>query len=198
MNGAFSLITIVLLGCWGLAFSVASAFIVGSIQTQQHTTTNCRTATTTEHRYCNVVPEPRGLHRMASSTTSSELSDSIPDKTMEEVWRYAKKPLISVGGKGATKKHGNSLRQLLDDHTVVKVKVNTKSFGTLENAYERLRELTVESGASQDIELIQMREKERTIMFGLPGTVENVKNGSFPPAPVEDDDDDAAGNDDAE
>mmetsp|Transcript_27952 Transcript_27952/g.60137 ORF Transcript_27952/g.60137 Transcript_27952/m.60137 type:complete len:137 (+) Transcript_27952:209-619(+) len=93
MNGAFSLITIVLLGCWGLAFSVASAFIVGSIQTQQHTTTNCRTATTTEHRYCNVVPEPRGLHRMASSTTSSELSDSIPDKTMEEVWRYAKKTL---------------------------------------------------------------------------------------------------------
>ena len=48
------------------------------------------------------------------------------------VWQYVKKPLISVGGKGATIKHGNSLRQLLDDHTVVKVKVNTKSFGKLQ------------------------------------------------------------------
>ena len=54
---------------------------------------------------------------------------NIPEPLVEEVWRYVKKPLISVGGKGATSKHGNSLRQLLDDHTVVKVKVNTKSFG---------------------------------------------------------------------
>ena len=136
MNSAFSLITIIL--GWGLTFSVtASAFIVGSIQTQQqHTAMIFRTAVTTQHRYCNIVPAPRGFHRTASSTTSmlmsaSESSDSIPHKTMEEVWRYAKKPLISVGGKGATKKHGNSLRQLLDDHTVVKVKVNTKSFGKL-------------------------------------------------------------------
>lgn len=115
---------------------------------------------------------------------------------MEEVWRFVKKPLISVGGKGATEKHGNSLRQLLDHHTVVKVKVNTKSFGTLENAYERLRELTVKSGASEDIELIQMRQKERTIMFGLPGTIENVKSGAFPPEEVEEEDDDE--DDDAE
>lgn len=61
--------------------------------------------------------------------------------------------------------------------------------GTLEHAYERLRELAIESGASQDIELIQMREKDRTVMFGLPGTLENVQNGSFPP--LEDDDEDA-------
>ena len=64
--------------------------------------------------------------RLASTAEES----NIPEKLMEEVWRYVKKPLISVGGKGATSKHGNSLRQLLDDHTVVKVKVNTKSFGT--------------------------------------------------------------------
>ena len=63
--------------------------------------------------------------RMSSTPDES----NIPDNLMEQVWRYVKKPLISVGGKGATNKHGNSLRQLLDDHTVVKVKVNTKSFG---------------------------------------------------------------------
>ena len=47
----------------------------------------------------------------------------------EKVWRYAKKPLLSIGAKGATPSHGNSLRQLLDDHTVVKVKMNTKAYG---------------------------------------------------------------------
>ena len=76
---------------------------------------------------CRILPDIADrVCRMSSATEES----SIPDKLMEEVWRYSKKPLISVGGKGATKKHGNSLRQLLDDHTVVKVKVNTKSFGT--------------------------------------------------------------------
>lgn len=48
----------------------------------------------------------------------------------EKTWRHAKKPLLSIGSKGATHSHGNSLRQLLNDHTVVKVKVNTKKFGT--------------------------------------------------------------------
>ena len=46
----------------------------------------------------------------------------------EKVWRYVKKPLLSIGSKGATLTHGNSLRQLLEAHTVVKVKVNTKKF----------------------------------------------------------------------
>jgi hypothetical protein len=47
----------------------------------------------------------------------------------EKVWRHAKKPLLRIGAKGATHSHGNSLRQLLEDHTVVKVKVNTRKFG---------------------------------------------------------------------
>jgi len=48
---------------------------------------------------------------------------------MELAWRYAKKPLLRIGSKGATLTHGNSLRQLLDAHTVVKVKINTRKFG---------------------------------------------------------------------
>lgn len=50
-------------------------------------------------------------------------------KPIEKAWRYAKKPLLSIGAKGATFSHGNSLRQLLEAHTVVKVKVNTQKFG---------------------------------------------------------------------
>ena len=41
-------------------------------------------------------------------TTTTGESD-IPEKLVEEVWRYVKKPLISVGGKGAT---GKFLEQL--------------------------------------------------------------------------------------
>ena len=74
-----------------------------------------------------VAKTPKAVEIFRMSSTPNDLN--IPDKLMEEVWRYGKKPLLSVGGKGATNKHGNSLRQLLDDHTVVKVKVNTKSFG---------------------------------------------------------------------
>lgn len=53
----------------------------------------------------------------------------------------------------------------------------------MENAVQILRDLAVESGASQNIEIIQMREKDRTILFGLPGTIEKVEDGSFPPPP---------------
>ena len=65
--------------------------------------------------------------------TINNINPDIAVPVMEKVWRYAKKALISVGGKGATIKHGNNLRQLLDDHTIVKVKVNTKTFGKLIN-----------------------------------------------------------------
>ena len=141
---------------------------------------------------------------------------------MEKVWRYAKKPLMSIGAKGANFSHGNSLRQLLDAHTVVKVRVNTKQFGeyarkrrrildtwfvcsgvrsswltiplfatasqcthahigTLEKAFDDIRQLAVESGAPEGIELVQARDKDKVIMFGIPGTLERIKKGDFPP-----------------
>jgi hypothetical protein len=44
--------------------------------------------------------------------------------------------------------------------------------------------LAVENGASPNIELIQMRENEKTILFGLPGTLDKMNDGSFPPPPL--------------
>ena len=102
----------------------------------------------------------------------------------EKAWRHAKKPLLSIGAKGASHSHGNSLRQLLDDHTVVKVKVNPKKFGSLENAFEALKSLAEENGAAPGIEMIQTREKDRIILFGAPGTTEKLKEGTFPPPPL--------------
>ena len=57
------------------------------------------------------------------------LFEDPPLNAVEKAWRYAKKPLLSIGAKGASFSHGNSLRQLLDAHTMVKVKVNTNKFG---------------------------------------------------------------------
>jgi len=57
------------------------------------------------------------------------------------------------------------------------------ALGTLQNAFETLRDLAIENGASPDIELIQMREKDKIILFGLPGTLDKMKDGSFPPPP---------------
>jgi hypothetical protein len=56
---------------------------------------------------------------------------AVPLDAQERVWRYANKPLLRIGTKGATLTHGNSLKNLLKDHVVVKVKVNTKKFGKL-------------------------------------------------------------------
>jgi RNA-binding protein YhbY len=125
----------------------------------------------------------------------------VPLDPIEQVWRYAKKPLLRIGSKGATHSHGNSLRQLLEDHTIVKVKVNTKKFqNSVQQAYEVLKGLAVENGASPDIELIQLREGTNEILFAMPGTLAKMEEGTFPPPPpvVEEDengkDDDATTN----
>jgi len=147
------------------------------------------------------LTDPEHLRILAgdnSNEESSTSSSSVEELDVTEVvWRYAKKPLLRIGGKGATKSHGNSLRQLLEDHTVVKVKVNTKTFqNSIHTAYETLRNLAIENGASPEIELIQLREGTKEILFALPGTIQRMEDGTFPPyiPPVneEDDDDDAS------
>jgi RNA-binding protein YhbY len=114
-----------------------------------------------------------------------QLQDDAPmTSEMEKAWRYAKKPLLSIGSKGATLSHGNSLRQLLEAHVVVKVKVNTRKFdGSLRSAFEHLRQLAEESGATPGMELVQARNAEKIILLGLPGTVEQIERGTFPPVP---------------
>jgi RNA-binding protein YhbY len=80
--------------------------------------------------------------------------------------------------------HGNSLKQLLEQHTVIKVKVNTRSFdGSLQQAFEQLCQLAEENGAPPGIELIQTREGENIMMFGWPGTMKRIQDGEFPLPP---------------
>ena len=113
-----------------------------------------------------------------------EVSELLDLDSMEKAWRYAKKPLLRIGSKGATLTHGNSLKQLLEQHTVIKVKVNTRRFdNSLQQAFEQLRQLAEENGAPPGIELIQTREAENVIMFGWPGSMKRIQNGEFPPPP---------------
>jgi hypothetical protein len=46
-----------------------------------------------------------------------------------------------------------------------------------------LKELAVENGASEDIEVVQMRKYGNTILFGIPGTLKRMEDGEFPPPP---------------
>jgi RNA-binding protein YhbY len=172
-----------------------------------------QSSTTCNHKYEEIMCR-RVVSRLASTESAVNDQDVDDDKEEEEdisflfeeppvevkpldsteqVWRYAKKPLLRIGSKGATHAHGNSLRQLLDDHTVVKVKVNTKKFqNSVQQAYEVLKGLAVENGAPSDIELIQLRVGTNEILFGMPGTLAKMEQGTFPPTPpvVKKDDDD--------
>jgi hypothetical protein len=43
--------------------------------------------------------------------------------------------------------------------------------------------LAIQNGAPKDIELIQMRASNKMILFGMPGTLEAMNAGTFPPPP---------------
>uniref|UniRef100_A0A7S2R0N8 CRM domain-containing protein n=1 Tax=Eucampia antarctica TaxID=49252 RepID=A0A7S2R0N8_9STRA len=117
-----------------------------------------------------------------------EEEEEVVLEGVEKAWRYAKKPLVRLGNKkGATAAHGNSLRQLLEDHTVVKVKINTGKLGSLQEAFEILKTLAQQSSATtndvEEYELIHVRPSENTILVGLPGTLAKIQSGDFPPPP---------------
>lgn len=159
----------------------------------------------THHRStaCRFVSRLTSTEKIKNSSNSNDMDDDDGDQVddrdddisflfdepepeldvAEKAWRYAKKPLLRIGSKGATLAHGNSLRQLLEDHTVVRVKVNTQKFNnSVQQAYEALRGLAIENGAPANLELIQLREGSKEIMFGMPGTLEKMEQGLFPPA----------------
>ncbi|GKY93686.1 hypothetical protein MPSEU_000335800 [Mayamaea pseudoterrestris] len=130
---------------------------------------------------------------LSSSATEEEESTDTGDEqvapppvtlnNMEKAWRHVKKPLLSIGAKGATPSHGNSLRQLLEAHGAVKIKVNTKQFNnSLQVAFETLSRLAVEAGAAQP-ELLCERTSENVILVGRRGMRAMIDANEFPPPP---------------
>ena len=131
---------------------------------------------------------PRQTRATASrmSTSDDKLeTDASTNPNIESAWRFAKKPLLRIGGKGISKTHCNSLIELLNAHTVVKVKFNTQKFGSLEDAFEAMKKLAEETGEMKEIELIQFRNSDNVVMFGKPGAMDLIIEGGFPPLPEE-------------
>jgi RNA-binding protein YhbY len=177
------------------AFSLSSSNSLSALPT-----TCCTSRTSQQHH----IISHRRFHRTLSVTFARDTDESDSDETnvdpestltneteppkspsldhLERAWRYANKPLLRIGSKGATLTHGNSLRQLLDSHTVVKIKINTRRFdNSLVEAFAQLAQLAHDSGASSALELLQVRETEKTILVGLPGTLARIAAGEFPP-----------------
>lgn len=122
------------------------------------------------------------IHEEESTSTSSNNKNS--DMLFEKAWRYIKKPLLRIGAKGITSAHGNSLCELLESHTAVKVKINQPDFeSSIEAIFHEICNFANQAGAPIGIELIQARTSERVILFGMPGTKVRIMNGEFPPPP---------------
>jgi hypothetical protein len=51
------------------------------------------------------------------------------------------------------------------------------------DSFAVLSKLAEEAGAPAGIEYIQSRDIEKTVMFGMPGTLANIESGDFPPPP---------------
>lgn len=125
--------------------------------------------------------------RSSPGDDADATDDDGTAKRVETAWRHVKKPLLRIGGKGITAKHGNSLLELLDDHTVVKVKVNTDKLGTLEEVAALLIDCALgegDAGVEGGVEVIQAREVENTVMLGKAGAMGLIRDGSFPPPVV--------------
>jgi RNA-binding protein YhbY len=115
----------------------------------------------------------------------TELSNEADElrPRIEKAWRHVKKPLLRIGGKGISDSHGNSLQELLKAHTAVKVKINSTKLGTYEDIFNLLKSVVEKKSDMTGIELIHIRNSENTIMVGLEGTLDNIREGTFPPPP---------------
>ncbi len=118
----------------------------------------------------------------ASNQENSAVDDSALREGIDKAWRYLPKPLLRIGGKGVSDSHGNSLKELLNAHTAVKVKINSSKLGSLEDVFEILKAQVEKKGNISGVELLHIRKSENTIMLGKNGTMKEILEGKFPPA----------------
>jgi RNA-binding protein YhbY len=113
---------------------------------------------------------------------SANDDDSAQRVNIDKAWKHIPKPLLRIGGKGVADSHGNSLKELMNAHTAVKVKINTTKLGSFEDVFEMLK-VVLEKKDVQGVELIHVRESDNTIMVAKSGTMDKIQDGSFPPPP---------------
>jgi hypothetical protein len=65
----------------------------------------------------------------------------------------------------------------------VRITSNETLLESLATVFGVLRDLAVDNGAPSGIELIEAREKDKTILMGLPRTMAMIERDEFPPPP---------------
>jgi RNA-binding protein YhbY len=110
----------------------------------------------------------------------AEVSLSASTPGIDAAWRHVGKPLLRIGSKGVSATHARSLGELLDAHTCVKVKINTRKLGSLEEAFGCIEKLMEDNS---NIELIHVRKSDNMIMVGKEGSLDMIRAGEFPPPP---------------
>jgi len=148
--------------------------------------------TTTKAQNHHRRTKPVNTTNLFSSTSTNEQHQQY----LEQTWRYTRKPLLRIGSKGISKSHGNSLKELLSSHTVVKIKCNPNGSSTaMEDLFQELKQMVGQQGLS-NIELIQFRTSQKLIQVGLEGTMDKILSGEFPPPPPPPSNDDDDNSDD--
>ena len=139
------------------------------------------------------------LHRLRESsvdsfdqTPESEESVTSTDSTpgIDKAWRHVSKPLLRIGSKGLAPSHARSLDELMKAHTCVKIKINTRKFGSLVEVFGSIQELVQQNTSTKAIELIHVRNSDNVIMVGPEGALDMIRAGEFPPPPPPENEDD--------
>ena len=82
-------------------------------------------------KFSSTIDENDDEDEIMEAESSSSSPPPVAITNIEKAWRHVKKPLLRIGSKGAAPSHGNSLRQLLEQHDTVKVKINTWKLGKI-------------------------------------------------------------------
>jgi len=139
------------------------------------------------HIVKEVGRDTQQMDRRSSSTSIYSLPmihETEPSASAEDVvraWKCARRPMLRINYENdVTQKDGKMLKQLLDNYSLVKVKINGKlDMSMMEETFESLKNEAQISGASSEIEVIHTCVAEGTIFLANPGTLSKIQSGSF-------------------
>ncbi|KAG5175380.1 hypothetical protein JKP88DRAFT_228902 [Tribonema minus] len=94
-----------------------------------------------------------------------DLSHGLSEATIEELWRKPKKELLKIGQGGVTASHVRSLTDLVQHHTIVRVKVNTKG-ASYEDCLALGQALVSGEGEERGLRLVGVRPSTRLLLVG--------------------------------
>lgn len=167
--------TLALCFSFGASFSITPNKVqVNVLSKSSFSSSNTSSKSNREHSHFQI---------QASAEDEGLEQDSAMRGGIDKAWKHVKKPLLRIGGKGISDSHGNSLKELLNAHTVVKVKINSTKLGSFEDVFEALKAVVERVGDMKDLELLHIRKSENTLLIGKGGTMENIRIGAYPPPP---------------